>query len=487
MTFLGFVIIFISHVNDVISQRLIPYGNSYFETNNVFINPNSWGLCNNGYMLTGFYKNDTNELDSLIQLHCTRPPVTGFGTICSDISVVGVIPGYAECPLGTMIQGIYRGDGNILGSIERLRCCRYTKINSNTNIGQSEVEETTYDEFGRCLDQNRFHVTCVMPTPYYMTGLYLNWACAGGVHCIEYARITRLYIIPTQSPTNIPTLSPTETPTLPPSKSPTLSPSVSPTLSPTQTPTIFPTLYPTLTPSVLPSHSPTNTPTNTPSDTPTDLPTNLPSLNPTNVIESELVDVSTLNQFPPTKIIITIIGGVFICVIFILSCVFISIYMKRRKQYMRDSIGITSKDSQQNNTNIIEIKLPNTSTATIGEEPALALGCTQKSESNDNVYVVDIVHHQKQNSSNIINKQNQIEKDKIFKDMLASQNNDLQSINNELVTEMDNEMKLQSITKGFYEGNNNDDTNINIDSDKLDTAGEAKYQVRAMKNASYYF
>ena len=496
----GVLILILIVVPQTISQILIPYGDQYWEITNTFVNANSWALCNDTYMLTGFYKGNTNRLTSLNQLYCIRPSGSLFITDCVDVSVIGVPPGYAECPSGTMIHGIYRGNGDNFWNIEQLRCCNYTLIDSNTNVAtETVVQETTYDEFGRCLDQNQFQKTCIMPAPYYMTGIYLSSinSCGGGVHCIEYARMVRMYIMPTESPT----LSPTNSPSVFPSRTPT-SQTVAPTrvtMDPTKTPILL-----TSNPSVLPSKTPSMTPLESPSASPSKLPTNTPSAAPT--LNESAIDSGTNGK----QSIIWIIIGLFICVILALLCIFIGIYFKQRNKNNKNITNTSIKETEivtstSNTTDFIgemgnmdshphNINLTPGNIIEPNGEAIQTSGNIENTDIDDDIYIANIVHNE-QNNNNNIQKMNHKDKDKIFKEMLASQNNDMEFINNEVINDMNYDANIannglfNSVTKGDTQGMElNDNEPINDDNNFNPTPGDLKfeYQLQSMKKISQY-
>ncbi|XP_059148085.1 uncharacterized protein LOC131935604 isoform X1 [Physella acuta] len=87
----------------------------------------TWSLCRPGYFLTGLYRSVFKlYLSDLEEGRCTRPRnhPSKYGH-CEDVDISDCFEQAkcCSCPEGSFIVGLYRGNCNDLGCLDKLRCC----------------------------------------------------------------------------------------------------------------------------------------------------------------------------------------------------------------------------------------------------------------------------------------------------------------------------------------------------------------------------
>jgi hypothetical protein len=85
-----------------------------------------WALCPSGTYMNGLYRSNGIDLYNIETMHCCSEPGATTSN-CVDYSIGSAFDhaGTVECPGDKVMQGMYRSSGSRLYNLETLKCCEY--------------------------------------------------------------------------------------------------------------------------------------------------------------------------------------------------------------------------------------------------------------------------------------------------------------------------------------------------------------------------
>ena len=103
------------------------------KTRNVwFCFSEGWATCSPGFFLRGFHRGSSDNLKSILWATCCKPSLHPYSyPDCYDQDA-GQEP-MRQCSRdGFLLVGLYRGVGEQLSSVKKLRCCKMLEGNLNS-------------------------------------------------------------------------------------------------------------------------------------------------------------------------------------------------------------------------------------------------------------------------------------------------------------------------------------------------------------------